>query len=111
MREVDTPRWYFYLDTSALLALSRTLPALPLSAHCYTSALALLELVSGLRRSERDYGRRRAALCSLANSQVGSVEILPEAMLFTPFRLLSSKYQVKDDRLRPLRDLHRRPGS
>src|SRR5436309_2306810 len=79
-----------YFDTSALRALGMAvLRRFPPGATYQTSVLALMELASGLRRDRREYQRRRALLCGLAEMRFPIISRGPEQMLRAAFRVLA----------------------
>jgi len=51
----------YYLDTSTLRALGGKLSSIP-AESCKTSALALVEMLNGMRASEQDYRRRSSPI-------------------------------------------------
>lgn len=74
----------YYLDTVAIRKLSKEL--FTLNKRCYTSALCIFEIISGIKQSE--YEARKKALVNLFNSGIPIIWALPEAMKTNAFPIV-----------------------
>ena len=87
-----------YLDTGVLRRRSRTLRHSPLRHVAYTSALSLVELIAGARRSEKEFGTRRAAVDAVFVAGVAVDWQFPEAKVACAFPRLRDKYDIFETR-------------
>ncbi|KQX10980.1 hypothetical protein ASC72_21155 [Flavobacterium sp. Root420] len=74
----------YYLDTVAIRKLSRELNGI--KDRCYTSALCIFELISGI--NQKEFSARKKALENLFNSGIQIIWELPEAMKTYAFPLV-----------------------
>jgi hypothetical protein len=86
------------LDTGVLRRRSRTLARSPLRHVAYTSALALVELVAGARRSEQEFRKRRAAVAVVFEAQLPVDWQFPEAKIACAYPRLREKYDIFETR-------------
>jgi hypothetical protein len=94
-----------YLDTSVLRGLGRRATKV-LDQGCCTSALALLELLAGVRKDDKSYARRRAAILAVLDATPKSVIWeLPDSRLTTCFALVRKTCTTIEQRIEPLRKL------
>lgn len=92
-----------YLDTSVLRGLGhRSTKAL--EGKCYTSALALLELLAGVSKDDNSYTRRRAVIVAILNAPPTSVVWeLPDTRLLMCFSYVRENCTTQELRIEPLR--------
>ena len=89
-----------YLDTSSLRFLGAKLCSVCSKQPCFASALALLELLNGIR-SEEQFSVRASCIKAILSSGIDIDWTLPEQRLVTSFARLS----FEDRRIEPLKQL------
>lgn len=94
-----------YLDTGVLRRRSRTLPRSPLRHVAYTSALALVELIAGARRSEAEFRKRRAAVDAVFRAELPVDWQFPEVKLVCAYPRLRDRYDIFETRCGSLQAL------
>lgn len=87
----------YYLDTVTIRKLSKELPQL--KHNCFTSALSIFELISGI--SEKEFYIRKQVLKNLFDSQVPIIWELPEAMKAYAFPII----EIKESRVLGLKKI------
>lgn len=93
----------FYLDTSVLRRRVSTLSGSLLASCSYTSALAIIELISRARRSERDYRPVRAVLTAIFDAGLVIDWRLPDVQIRTAFPQSRPRADIYDTRAESLR--------
>jgi hypothetical protein len=90
-----------YLDTSSLRKLGGKLNRVSVLSECKTSALALIELLNGLRADETAFKQRSSPVRSVMTSGVRIEWESVEARMTAAFPALS----MKDSRVQPLKTI------
>jgi hypothetical protein len=98
-------RYTYYLDTGVLRRRSKKLIRSPLRHVAYTSAIALVELVAGVRRSEREFQKRKAAVEAVFAADLPVDWQFPEAKIACAYPRLREKYDIFETRCGSLQAL------
>ena len=92
-----------YLDTSALRRLGRR-STKALGGTCYTSALALLELLAKVKEDDQAYTRRRSVIVAVLAAPPSSVVWdFPDSRMTTCFSYVRETCTTTELRIEPLR--------
>lgn len=97
------PDRIFYLDTSVLRRRASTLRGTLLVSQAYTSALAIVELASRARRSDRDYRPVRSTLRAIFDTDLVIDWRMPDVQLRGAFPQSRPRADIYDTRAESLR--------
>jgi hypothetical protein len=75
----------YYLDTSAVRCLGNKIDELPARRPTFVSALVMMELLSGIMKSQEEYRRRRAAIRRCLAAGVKIAPHFPDTLLHMTF--------------------------
>lgn len=96
---------HLYLDTSAVRRLGTKLWSVPRATETYTSVFTLIELLSDIMKSEKEFHTRRSAIAGI---MAGAVEIdwqMPDVRVECAFDLLRTKYDIYESRVQGIQEL------
>jgi len=82
-----------YLDTSAIIALSQKLAKI--APICYTSALAVFEIISGI--NEKKFSRRRGVINSIFSSNIQIDWRMPNEIICSAFPNVERRVQSEGE--------------
>lgn len=94
-----------YLDTGVIRRRAPTLPGTPLAGAAYTSSLALIELLAGLRSSDREFWLRRAPLRAIIEANIAIDWQMADQKVLCAFPSLRPRVDIFDERVAALRRL------
>jgi len=87
-----------YLDTSAIRRLGKKLVGWPGATNSYTSILAIVEILNGIAKDDREFRLRRSAILGLLDAEIAIDWQMPQFRLRCAFPPLREKYDIYEKR-------------